>query len=135
MNLAFTADLMVKRIASLVQPFDLTPGSGLVLSILADTDTPLPPNEIAERLIISRATVTGLIDTLERRGYVCRMPHQSDRRMILVEITETGRAVANTFRPLVHEHQKEWFGVLSEPEQAKLIDLLHQLQAKLMEDG
>lgn len=132
MNLAFTADLMVKRIASLVQPFDLTPGSGLVLGILADSATPLPPNEIADRLIISRATVTGLIDSLERRGYVRRMPHQSDRRMILVEITETGRQVADKFRPLVHQHQKEWFEVLSEKEQQNLIKLLQRLQASLM---
>src|SRR3954464_5832348 len=63
MNLVFTADLLVKRIASLLQPFDLSPASGLVLSIVADAESPLPPNQIADRLIISRATVTGLIDS------------------------------------------------------------------------
>ena len=69
MNLVFTADLLVKRISALLQPFDLSPASGLVLGILADSETPLPPHIIADRLIISRATVTGLIDSLERRGY------------------------------------------------------------------
>ncbi len=133
MNLAFTADLMVKRIASLVQPFDLTPASGLVLSILADSETPLPPNEIADRLIISRATVTGLIDSLERREYARRTPHQSDRRMILIEITEAGRRVADEFRLVVHQYQKEWFGVLSEEEQQRLIESLHRLQAVLLD--
>ena len=68
MNLVFTADLLVKRISDLLKPFDLSPASGLVLSILADSESPLPPNKIADRLIISRATVTGLIDSLERRG-------------------------------------------------------------------
>ena len=58
MNLVRTSDLLVKRIAELVQPFDLTPSSGLVLGILADFGEPLPPNKIAERLIISRASVT-----------------------------------------------------------------------------
>jgi DNA-binding MarR family transcriptional regulator len=57
MNLVFTADLLVKRISDLLQPFDLSPASGLVLSILADSAEPLPPNQIADRLIISRATV------------------------------------------------------------------------------
>src|SRR6476659_3473988 len=90
MNLVFTADLLVKRIASLLQPFDLSPASGLVLSVLADAESPLPPNKIADRLIISRATATGLIDSLERRGYVQRRPHHSDRRMLLVELTDTG---------------------------------------------
>jgi DNA-binding MarR family transcriptional regulator len=135
MNLVFTADLLVKRIAELIQPFNLTPASGLVLSILADSALPLPPNEIADRLIISRATVTGLIDSLERRQYVRRHPHLSDRRMILVEITETGRQVADAFRPIVHQHQKEWLAALNEHEQQRLIEFLHRLQATLTNSG
>src|SRR5262249_20899072 len=78
MNLVRTAELLMKRIGGLVQPFDLTPSSALVLGILADAGAPLPPNQIAERLIISRATMTGLLDSLERRAYVRRLPHGSD---------------------------------------------------------
>ena len=133
MNLVFTADLLVKRIASLLQPFDLSPASGLVLSIVADAESPLPPHEIAARLIISRATVTGLLDSLERRGYVQRRPHHSDRRMLLVEVTDTGRQVANEFRPTVHHQQKLWLEVLSDEEQQRLIDSLQQVQATLLD--
>ena len=132
MNLVFTADLLVKRISELVQPFDLTPASGLVLSILADSESPLPPNQIADRLIISRATVTGLIDSLEQRGFVRRLPHPSDRRMLLIEPTDTGRQVAQAFRPVVHQHQKVWMEVLDEKEQGQLIDFLKRLQEPLM---
>ena len=133
MNLVLTADLLVKRIASLLQPFALSPASGLVLSIVADAECPLPPHEIAERLIISRATVTGLIDSLERQGYVQRRPHPSDRRMLLVEVTDTGRKVANTFRPIVHDQQKRWLEILSDDEQQRLIDSLHKVQASLFD--
>ncbi len=131
MNLVSTADLMVKHIASLLKPFDLSPASGLVLSILADTAEPLPPNQIADRLIISRATVTGLIDSLERRGYVQRLPHQSDRRMLLIVPTERGRQVAEAFRPIVHQYEKKWLDIFSEQEQQRLIDAFHSLQAAL----
>lgn len=133
MNLAFTADLLVKRIAGLLQPFDLTPATGLVLSVLADSPEPLPPNEIADRLIISRAAVTGLLDSLERRDYVRRTPHPTDRRMLLIEMTDTGRQVATDFRPLVHRHQKQWLRVLSEKEQVQLIDTLQRVQGELMD--
>ncbi len=133
MNLVRTADLLVKRIADLVQPFDLTPSSGLVLGILADAGAPLPPNQIAERLIISRATVTGLLDSLERRGYVRRLPHARDRRMLLIELTDAGRRVAHDFRLLVHQQEKEWLKALSEPEQARLIRALHRVQDALSE--
>ncbi len=135
MNLVFTADLLVKRISELVQSFDLSPASGLVLSILADSESPLPPNQIADRLIISRATVTGLIDSLEQRGFVRRLPHPSDRRMLLIEPTDTGRQVAQAFRPIVHQHQKVWMSVLNEKEQEQLIDFLHRLQEPLMSSG
>jgi DNA-binding MarR family transcriptional regulator len=133
MNLVLTADLLEKRISTLLQPFYLSPGSGLVLSMLANSDAPLPPNEIAERLIISRASVTSLLDSLERRRYVRRLPHPSDRRMLLVEITETGRQIADAFRPIVHQHQKVWLEVLSEKEQQCLLDVLHRLQATLID--
>jgi DNA-binding MarR family transcriptional regulator len=106
----------------------------LALSIIADAEVPLPPNEIAERLIISRATITGLLDSLERRGYVRRMPHSSDRRMLLIEPTESGRKVANEFRLVVHRQQKEWLSALTESEQGQLVDMLHQLQSALTDD-
>jgi DNA-binding MarR family transcriptional regulator len=131
MNLVHTADRLVKRIADLLQPYGVTPSSALVLGILADAEAPLPPHQIAERLIISRATVTGLLDSLERRGYVQRQPHATDRRMLLIQLTEAGRQAAQVFRLLVHQHQKAWLAALSEREQDQLIASLHCLQAAL----
>ena len=131
LNLTRTADLLLKRLGALGQPFDLTPSSGLVLGLLADADGPLPPNQIAERLSISRATVTGLLDSLERRGYVQRRPHATDRRMLGIALTDTGRQVARDFRRRVHRQQAEWLSALSTAEQAQLIDTLHRLQAAL----
>lgn len=135
MNLARTSDLLVKRIADLIQPFDLTPSSGLALGILADSEEPMPPNKIAERLIISRASVTSLIDTLERRGYVRRAPHATDRRMLLIELTDAGRQVAHEFRQLVHQNQKAWMAVLTEQEQDQLIEALHRIQIALSDSS
>jgi DNA-binding MarR family transcriptional regulator len=131
MNLVRTADLLVKRIGELVTPFGLSPSSGLALGILADAEAPLPPHQIAEKLIISRATITGLLDSLEKRGYVRRVPHGSDRRMLLIELTEAGRQVAHDFRVRVHQQQKEWLAALSEAEQEQLIAALHRLQDSL----
>jgi DNA-binding MarR family transcriptional regulator len=133
MNLVLTAELLEKRIASLLQPLDLSPATGLLLSILADSETPLSPNKIADRLIISRASVTSLLDSLEKRGFVKRLPHQSDRRMLSVQLTDTGKQAAGRFRPIVHQHQKVWMGALDEAEQEKLIAVLQRLQAALMD--
>ncbi len=131
MNIVRTADLLVKRIADLIQPFGLSPSSGLALGILADAGSALPPHQIAERLIISRATVTGLLDSLEKRGYVRRLPHSSDRRMLLIELTDSGRQVAHEFRQLVHQHEKTWLSGFNQTEQEQLIALLRRLQLTL----
>jgi DNA-binding MarR family transcriptional regulator len=53
--------------------------------------------------------------------------------MILVEPTDTGRQVANAFRPVVHRNQKVWLEALSEADQQRLIASLHQLQDSLMD--
>lgn len=132
MNLVLTADLLEKSIAGLLIPFDLSPATGLVLSILADSETPVSPNKIADRLIISRASVTSLLDSLEKRGYARRRPHPTDRRMIWVEPTDLGRQIADQFRPIVHQHQKAWLGVLNEKEQEQLGEMLCRLQPVLL---
>ena len=95
MNLVATAEVLRGRIARLLRPFDLTPASALALGILADADGPMPPNQIAERMILSRATMTGLVDSLERRGYVTRGSDASDRRVRPGQIiTDEGRRIA-----------------------------------------
>jgi DNA-binding MarR family transcriptional regulator len=135
MNLVATGGLLEKCIAGLIIPFDLSPASGLVLSILADSETPVSPNHIADRLIISRASVTSLLDSLEKRGYARRRPHPSDRRMIWVELTDLGRQIADEFRPIVHRQQKAWLSPLSEEEQEQLIEMLHRLQPALLDSN
>jgi DNA-binding MarR family transcriptional regulator len=133
MNLVLTAELLEKQIASLLIPFELSPATGLVLGILADSEMPVSPNNIADRLIISRASVTSLLDSLEKRKYVKRQPHLSDRRKLLVELTDLGRHVADSFRPIVHQHQKVWLSALNQTEQDQLIGTLQKLQMNLMD--
>lgn len=135
MNLAQASDLLVKRITELVHPFDLSPSSALVLGILADAPSQLSPSEIAERLILSRASVTSLLDSLEKRGYVRRTAHPDDRRMLLIELSDKGRRVAHDFRKVVHRHQKEWMGILSDEEKDRLISVLQRLQVALADIG
>jgi len=68
MNLARTGDLVLGRVSLTLQPLEVSPAGGLVLGILKDAGQPCPPNYISERLIVSRATVTGVLDTLVKRG-------------------------------------------------------------------
>ena len=53
---------------------------------LLDRSGPLTAGELARRSGLAPASVTGLIDRLERKGFVRRIPNPSDRRSVLVEV-------------------------------------------------
>src|SRR2546426_12520575 len=53
----------------------------------------LSPTSLFKGLMLSSAGITSRLDRLERRGYVKRSRHPSDRRGVLVELTESGRHV------------------------------------------
>ncbi|MBV9893045.1 MAG: MarR family transcriptional regulator, partial [Chloroflexi bacterium] len=92
---------------------------------------PLPPHVIAERLFLHRATVTGLLDSLETRRLIQRQPHPSDRRMVLIELTSTAQQVLDELVPRLHRAEHAWLQALPSAEQATLLELLVRLQAGL----
>jgi len=57
--------------------------------------------QISQGLMLENPTVTGLIDRLEKLGYVKRSDHPNDRRVYLVHLTEKGKKVANKALPIV----------------------------------
>lgn len=62
-----------------------------VLMILGHGDAEYPMHRLGELLLVSRANVTGLVDSLERKGFVDRRENPRDRRGKLVRITASGR--------------------------------------------
>ena len=131
MNLARAGDLVLNRVAGALQPLDVSPAGGLVLGILKDAGRPCPPNYISERLIVSRATVTGVLDTLVKRDLVRREQHPTDRRMVLVHLTKAGARMADRVRHTVHRGEAEWMSALNQHERAQLIELLGKLLRSL----
>ena len=131
MNLVKTGDLVVSRVAAALQPLDLSPAGGLVLGILKDAGAPCQPNYISDRLIVSRATVTGLLDTLAKRDLIRREQHPTDRRMVLVHLTKAGVRMADLLRRTVHEAEVGWMSSLSEHERKQLTALLGKVQRHL----
>jgi DNA-binding MarR family transcriptional regulator len=57
--------------------------------------------QISQGLMLENPTVTGLIDRLEKLGYVKRSDHPNDRRVYLVHLTEKGKKVAKKALPIV----------------------------------
>ena len=92
--------------------------------MLEGADRPLSPTTIAERLLVTTASTTSLLDTLERRGLVTRSPDPDDRRKVLVTLTEDGRQVVNQFLPQVVALQTALMAGLTETQRHQLMESL-----------
>ncbi len=79
---------------------EVTPIQGMLLFFLQKNDGS-SLTQISQGLMLENPTVTGLIDRLEKLGYVKRSDHPNDRRVYLVHITEKGKKVANKALPIV----------------------------------
>ncbi len=56
------------------------------------TEGPMSATRLAEATGLSAAATTSMIDRLERKGFVRRRKHETDRRQVIVEMTEEGQA-------------------------------------------
>ena len=72
-----------------VSEVGLTPAQYGVLHLLWEQDR-RPFKDFAEALLCSPATITGIVDTLERKGLVTRALNPNDRRSFLAALTDDG---------------------------------------------
>lgn len=85
---------------------EVTPIQGMLLFFLQKNDGS-SLTQISQGLMLENPTVTGLIDRLEKSGYVKRSDHPDDRRVYLVHITEKGKRVANKALPIIKKVNEE----------------------------
>lgn len=71
-----------------------------------DGDQALSIGRIAQIVLIKQPTVTRLLDRMEGKGYVERLPHDSDRRVTLVRMTPVGHKTAARLIALAREHEQ-----------------------------
>jgi DNA-binding MarR family transcriptional regulator len=89
---------------------------------------PRTPAELADAAGVTRATMTGLIDTLERDGFVKREPDPDDRRMMSVRLTSRGERFLRDFLPTHFRSIASVMGNLTEAERKTLVRLLGKVQ-------
>lgn len=109
----------------------LSEGRFVLLFLLDAQPAGLAPNVLAEQAGVTRATVTGLLDGLEREGLAKRQTVQEDRRALRVCLTPKGHALA---RDLFAAHGR-WiaglFGNLDARERGQLAGLLAKVAGNL----
>jgi DNA-binding MarR family transcriptional regulator len=103
------------------------------LSVLAGDPGPLRPSVVAARMMVTRATITGLLDSLARRGLVRRLAAGEDGRTRPVAITPAGRRIAARVVPEMHRFERALMSALDRDELEALLDVVARLQRRTAE--
>lgn len=92
-----------------------------------DRSKGLPLSELAERLLVTGGNITGIIDRLEKSGYVYRERDKKDRRIVRALLTEKGFDLYKSFLPRYKEVMHKINSVLTTEERKELQRLLKKL--------
>jgi len=112
--------------AQQLKAFDLTAPQFGVLEALAHLG-PMKMCDIGNKLLMSGANVTGVVDRLEKKGLVRRMMDAEDRRMFLIHLTAEGSKVIVKLFPIHAEQIEVFTDALNAKEKRQLTDLLKKL--------
>lgn len=87
--------------------------------------------ELGERTLITKGTLTGVIDRLEQKGLVERVRKCDDKRSFLVRLTAAGDTLFHTVFPAVVAHGKLLFADYGDGDFEQLDHALHRLRTRL----
>lgn len=97
-----------------------------LIHVIAE-DGPQIMSLLRERLGVSARNVTVLVDGLEKEGFARRVPHPTDRRATIIELTDEGRAVHRRVYATHADRAEALFATLSPPDRRHLSRILANL--------
>ena len=126
--------LFVNYLERPCQSYDLTLAQMDVLSALAHAEgSSLCCSEIAERTLITKGGITGLLDRLEARGLVKRIPSRDDRRSVLIRLSAKGVELFRKLYPELTLFIRSLFEKAFRPDQMKEFGRLLELLIRSLE--
>lgn len=131
LNIARTSDLFLNRFGKLFREFGLTGSQHNVLRILRGEGRPMRCDEIRSRMIQVVPAMTGILDRLEKDGFVTRTRCEKDGRVIYVDLTAKAIAVLQKIDGPLTDLYRECLGHLTQDELEQLSKLLEKARRSL----
>ena len=101
-----------------------------VLSIL-DRSGPMPMSHLADHLGVSLPNATGIVSRMEERGVVARTHDQADRRVVVVQPTDTGRDFSRELGDMRRTQLAGLINALTSEQQENLLRAVRDIRAVL----
>jgi MarR family 2-MHQ and catechol resistance regulon transcriptional repressor len=129
LNLFYTYDIVSAHMTRKIAPYGLTKAGFGVLMILSRSLTKAcKQNEISQLMLVSRANITGLVDSLGRQGLVERTNDPHDRRVNMVKILPKGEKLLEDLLPGYYKYLHGMCSVLTAANKKVLNETLTQLR-------
>lgn len=111
-------------VAGVARRYGLSHAALNALAVIEGQGGPLPVGEVSARMHITSGTMTTVLDTLERKGYVRRLAHPDDRRRVMVDITPAAYPVLDQMLAEVQQVATASVGALDEGTLSGLLSTL-----------
>jgi DNA-binding MarR family transcriptional regulator len=112
--------------------FDLTGAQFDVLMILADyPDRTFRQHELAQILVVNRATAGTVLERMERKGLIARAPDAQDRRAMRVTLTRKGRQILDQVKPRYYALMKKLLGGETEQSLRQVLAFCDRLRTSI----
>lgn len=136
LSLVRTSSLMQKLSDRFFSQFGLTDVQFNILMILKEHGSAgLSQQQLSEHLIVTKSNVVGLIDRLERGGYVQRMSHPSDRRFNQIVLTPKGQKLESKIEELYFIEVDKLMNALSTFQKRAVIQAMERIREYLINNG
>jgi len=109
----------------------IDPAHGAVLSYLFRQQDPVPIKSLVGQIGRVKSTVTGIVNTLERHGYLFKQGCDLDARSIRIGLTEKGRGLQSDFEAISRTVLGRVFGDMPESDRQRLMELLAEIEGNL----
>ncbi len=134
LNLLRTSDLVFAAESVHLAKYGITQGRFTVLMLLSRMcEESLSPAELADKSGVTRATMSGLLDTMERDGLVTRSISPTDRRAVEVLLTVAGHDLVEAVLPGYFARVEEMISPLSASERTTFVSLLQKIQSAFVD--
>ena len=124
-NLIIEKELLARGMTGIV------PAHGAVLHFLFRQQEPVPIKSLVQRIGRVKSTVTGIVNTLERHGYLFKQGCEQDARSIRIGLTDKGRALQPDFEAISAKLQERTFGTIPASDRQLLMALLADIERNL----